>query len=646
MNFLPIAGRELRVASRKRSTFWVRVAGAATGLVIGSGAFVITALQGSGAAQVGSVLFYILTWMAFVAALSTGLFFTSDCLSEEKREGTIGFLFLTDLRGYDVVLGKMMSTSLRGFYGLLAVLPIIGLTQFMGGISGLQYGKSCLAIINVLFVSIGAGMLVSALSRDSQKALGVTLMLLLVIALGGPVADGIIADLKKRPFTAHWSLTSPAYVLVTASAWGRSPYWKALMITHCAGWGMLAAACALVPHTWQERRQRADSADGRGLSYALRYGSAGARERLRRKLVERWPITWLTSREQWQARLVWAAALLVVAGFFAIFFSQAPREGWIVWNHLGGLFKLLLYLWLASQACRFFVEARRGGFLELLLVTPVTEKSIVSEQWRALLRKFALPVLLLAGVHVAAATLSQLSFQRIAYQATSAASAAMATNPAVAPAHSSTVSNSSGSTTFTFTVTAGGPATNTVRPFPSLQAPSRRQEIIMAVTSATLAALSTVANLLALCWFGMWMGMTSRTANLATLKTIGFVQVIPWLVIAFASNIVIGVILMRTFMNRTQNVGWYMWWPLLTAGLGACLAVSKDLFFVLWSRRKLHASLRDQATRGFEHPRLSAGQPAAPPSAARMIEEPPGLPPIIKTAGQRVSPGSGHEKAR
>ena len=86
----------------------------------------------------------------------------------------------------------------------------------------------------------------------------------------------------------------------------------------------------------------------------------------------------------------------------------------MIWNWIGGLFILILYLWAASQACRFFVEARRSGLLELLLATPLNERQIVAGQWRALLRMFGLPVLLLLGVHVAGSTLSQLGFHRIA----------------------------------------------------------------------------------------------------------------------------------------------------------------------------------------------------------------------------------------
>src|SRR6266568_9456889 len=170
MSVLPIVRRELRVAARKRSTFWLRVAAAITAVVLGSGCLLVGGWQGIGTAQMGSMLFYALTWTCLAAALSAGMFFTSDCLSEEKREGTLGFLFLTDLRGYDVVSGKFLATSVRAFYALLAFLPILAVTQMMGGITGVQYWKSSISLVNGLFCSLAVGMFVSAISRDSQKA--------------------------------------------------------------------------------------------------------------------------------------------------------------------------------------------------------------------------------------------------------------------------------------------------------------------------------------------------------------------------------------------------------------------------------------------------------------------------------------------
>ena len=133
-----------------------RVVAALVALVIRSG-FLILSLIGTfgfGTASLGKGLFGTLTWLSLAVALSAGLFFTSDCLSEEKREGTIGFLFLTDLRGYDVVLGKLLATSLRGLYALLAVFPILAVTLLMGGVTGAHFWKTALALINALFFSL------------------------------------------------------------------------------------------------------------------------------------------------------------------------------------------------------------------------------------------------------------------------------------------------------------------------------------------------------------------------------------------------------------------------------------------------------------------------------------------------------------
>ena len=111
-------------------------------VVIG-GAFLILAeagIFGLGPNGVGRGMFGTLTWICLAAALATGLFLTSDCVSEEKRDGTLGLLFLTDLRGYDVVSGKLLASSLRGFYALLAVLPVLGLPLLLEGSAPSRFG--------------------------------------------------------------------------------------------------------------------------------------------------------------------------------------------------------------------------------------------------------------------------------------------------------------------------------------------------------------------------------------------------------------------------------------------------------------------------------------------------------------------------
>ncbi len=113
MIVLPIVERELRLAARARATFWIRLAIGLIAIFLATCIFIIT--FGMRPEQVGRHVFEGLAGLVFVYCLAYGRRSTADCLSQEKRDGTLGLLFLTDLKGLDVVLGKLAATSLRGF---------------------------------------------------------------------------------------------------------------------------------------------------------------------------------------------------------------------------------------------------------------------------------------------------------------------------------------------------------------------------------------------------------------------------------------------------------------------------------------------------------------------------------------------------
>jgi len=66
----------------------------------------------------------------------------------------------------------------------------------------------------------------------------------------------------------------------------------------------------------------------------------------------------------------------------------------IMWNYQSAkVCAFLLKVFFAAQACRFFVEARRSGALELLLCTPLRNVEILKGQWLALKRIFLWPLI-------------------------------------------------------------------------------------------------------------------------------------------------------------------------------------------------------------------------------------------------------------
>jgi len=604
MTFLPIAERELRVAARKRSTYWLRTVAASIALVIGSACLLLFSFGGVGPWGPGSMVFNAIMWLFVCIALGAGLFFTSDCLSEEKREGTLGFLFLTDLRGYDVVAGKLLATSLRGFFPLLAFFPIVAITLLMGGVTGTQFWKTSVALLNALFFSLAAGLFVSAISRDSQRALAATLFLMLFFIFAGPLTDSTIAYIVGRGLQPLFSLSSPGYLFQIAGGWGRTPFWSGLLTTQVIAWLLFAFACLLIPRTWQQKAGKTAVA-AKTWAYAWKYGKTARRTKLRNRLLPINPVMWLASRERWQLAGLWIIALLAL-GVFTLILLETPNRAWMALTYPINLFMLFLYLGAASQSSRFFVEARRSGLVELLLATPLNERKIVLGQWRALLRTFAIPVCIVLVLQLVSSGLSHLSMRRT-----------MAAIPTTPPASSTPAStNTSGGGTVVVTSTVG---TNTVTFSPFSGRLAGIEWLTMSVTSVTTVATSAM-NLVALCWFGMWMGMTSKGANLAALKTILFVQIIPFMVITFGSTMAMGLLLMPFILRSAGSsppTTFMVWYPFLSALLMSTLFLAKDIGFFILSRKTLYSSFRDFAVRSVSPPIVALPIPiSAPPVIA------------------------------
>ena len=140
MTFLPIVERELRVAARRRGTYWTRVFAALIAICAAGWMLTLSNLgRHESPSELSRSIFMTLSSFAFLYCLVAGARNTADCLSEEKREGTLGLLFLTDLKGYDVVLGKLVATSLNSFYGLLAIFPVLAIPLLLGGVAGVQF---------------------------------------------------------------------------------------------------------------------------------------------------------------------------------------------------------------------------------------------------------------------------------------------------------------------------------------------------------------------------------------------------------------------------------------------------------------------------------------------------------------------------
>jgi ABC-type transport system involved in multi-copper enzyme maturation permease subunit len=398
MTFLPIVERELRLASRRKSTFVIRCTAALLALTLAGFVSLLALLHPAGWG--GKYLFNCLSYYVFIFALLGGVFLASDCLSRERREGTLGFLFLTDLKGYDVVLGKFMAISLNAFYGLLAVFPILGLSLLAGGVTGQEFGRMTLALINTLFFSIAAAMWVSSRSLSSYRAMANTICLLIGLIAAAHIARVCMTFVPPRFASAlfYLSILSPAEPFLLAGAAGYMfqgrTFWLSLGFTHLLGWTFLGLAAWSLPHL-------IEPAEGTGFWRRLLSGEvlAGKSQR-RRALLEINPVLWLLDDSRRLRWMTWGLA--IAGGAVLLTFGGLGPMAAVGNTYMAWPFYFLLKVFFAIQACRFFSEARRTESLELLCATPLSMQAMVRGQWLALRQIFLWPVIIFIAAQLAA----------------------------------------------------------------------------------------------------------------------------------------------------------------------------------------------------------------------------------------------------
>jgi ABC-type transport system involved in cytochrome c biogenesis permease component len=466
MTFLPIVERELRTACRRRGSYWMRVGAALVALLLG--AWMLLWTHFGSQRQLGLSMFVALSVIAFLYALLSGLRPTADCLSEEKREGTLGLLFLTDLKGYDIVLGKLAATSLNVFYGLLAILPIMAVPLLMGGVTWTEFWRVALVAVNSLFFSLAIGLFTSSVSRSERAGIVLALLILLTFTAGLPLIGALRKDWSTASHVdALFLIPSPGYTCfmafegTQASLRSYNFFWPSLLCVHLLGWVCLVLACFIVPRAWQDSGLGTAKLGLRQRWQRWAQGSPEWRRRFRTRLLEEDPFYWLAARDRTKPWVVWS--FLAVCAMLWLWGRSCFKGEWLnqgTYILTGITLNSVLKVWLVSEACRHFVADRKSGALELLLSTPLTVREILRGQFSALLRQFAAPAGLVLFIE------------------------------------------------FIFL--------GTHRDDPSW--------ILVCAAGMIMFA----ADMITLSWVGMWTGLTSRHANRASAMAVSWILILPW----------------------------------------------------------------------------------------------------------------------
>lgn len=574
---LPIAERDLRVGARSPATYNFRRNAAAVALIIFFALFWSVGFSGG---WMAAKIFRLLSLLTYVYALLAGVILAADSVSAEKRDGTLGLLFLTALKPYDLVVGSISANSLKAFYGLLAIFPVLGISFLLGGVEWSEFARVCLALGSALLFSLSWSLLISCLSRKHIVAASCAIAGLVFFAL---LVPGFCAILRKlSPLHAGgWvvvlNVFSPTTMLDAASP-GIAPPWDHFWYS-CAAVNSMSIAllflCGIIlPRVWRDHPGQAPIWTRAPSFRRTRISWFALRKRARTRLLEKNPFLWLATRASSESTrfLLFALFLAAAASFLSRLPAVAPAARvpdmgafLFVWAWVLGALHAAFAFKVAALSTARLSEDRRLGALESLLVTPLGVRQILRGQWHALAAQLTGPALAVLFIHslILCAFLTLFGLDQ----------------------------NIAGGTSGAFHALLDDVRFGEGRHWPG----------VCAATIIVASAFVLFLDWIALGWVGMWMAMRTRRATTAVWATLRLVLLPP---LPFFALIVGSAAWMRLY----QDPFYWAWFCIAT---GVFLAVTNALTLTACCWWKLARNFRPAASNRFTAP--------AQPSFARSV---------------------------
>lgn len=417
VNLQAVILRELKAASRHPATWGLRLAYAGGGLAACGFGWL---LPGLAPQDRGQTILACLAGSGLALSLAAGPYLTADSVSVEKREGTLGLLFLTPLRGWEILLGKMGSHALQVGWAWLAILPVLFLPLLQGGVRWTEAVRLLLALLVTLLVSLACGLLWSTVCREARTAVvgtATSLLFLTFLPWAPALVRGMFFNQGFLPDAS--AALSPLTLVVQAfeAFYGRpgnrgSPpggalYWGGMGAGFGLGVGMVGLAGWLLPALWRRTEAGARRSSVHVAVPAREAGSEPTGQRGQRWWGRRdlFPCRWWAAQgleEGWLPRLFrWTAVLFfgvmlwvsVATRHWESGFSAAFGTAWVL--------HVITRTQLSLAATRRWSEDRRSGAFELLLVTPVSAEEVIAAQLDALRTAFRRARLTLLAMNAA-----------------------------------------------------------------------------------------------------------------------------------------------------------------------------------------------------------------------------------------------------
>ncbi|MEQ1862979.1 MAG: hypothetical protein ABMA13_23910 [Chthoniobacteraceae bacterium] len=243
--------RSLRELLRSKMSYWML--SATVGLIF---LFLLGASAGATATTAPGLKFFHHSLFIVVAFITlAGVSYFASAITEEKEEGTLGLLRMTDLNPLGILLGKGTSRLGGALLLLVATMPFTLLAITLGGVSARQVLASYLCLGAYLVLLANLALLVSVLSPRGAIASAVMSGLVFGGSAIGALLGAMPAWFAKLPFVgARLGFLAPAFSSVSGVIDTVNPFrrlgavlttgFSGAVVDEQFGWSLaLAAAC-------------------------------------------------------------------------------------------------------------------------------------------------------------------------------------------------------------------------------------------------------------------------------------------------------------------------------------------------------------------------------------------------------------------
>lgn len=221
----PIFMRELVTVPRRRAHYPSRVA--LIGLLAILGVTLWQAMIGftrdatiGEAARFGLVLFQVVVFVELLLLLFFAVLSAASAVSQEKDRRTFVLLLLTDMRDYEIVLGKLVGSLLPLTAMLFTSVPVLSFLLLLGGIDPEQVVQAAVVLAAAAYAAGSLGGLIALWRERTFQSLALSVLLLVLyvivvqagVAAGRSVAEGVnwgVVQAWFNPFAAMQTVLEP-----------------------------------------------------------------------------------------------------------------------------------------------------------------------------------------------------------------------------------------------------------------------------------------------------------------------------------------------------------------------------------------------------------------------------------------------------